>query len=189
VLVVVVMVAVGGVVNLLLRGTTGRALSAVHASPAGASSAGVPVRRMTMLVFALSAAIAGLGGAFWGMSIGSISPTDFNYFFGPTFLVIVVTVGSTTVEGAVFAGMAYALVTQAFTYLPVTIGGDQLGGASLTVVLLCIGAFSYASHPEGLFEVARRRFALTVFRAVEHHSGPSIERRDGSHLVAVDEPT
>ena len=42
VLSVVVMVAVAGIVHLLLRGTTGRALTAVHASPIGATSSGVP---------------------------------------------------------------------------------------------------------------------------------------------------
>ena len=95
VLSVVVMIAVAGLVHLLLQGTTGRALAAVHSSPVGATSSGVPVRRMTMLVFILSASIAGLGGAFYAMSYGNIVPTDFNYLFGPTFLVIVVTVGST----------------------------------------------------------------------------------------------
>ena len=48
---------------------------------------------MTMFVFILSAAIAGLGGAFYAMSYGNDRADDFNYFFGPTFLVIVVTVG------------------------------------------------------------------------------------------------
>lgn len=171
VLAVVVMVGVAGVVHLLLRGTTGRALSAVHASPVGAAAAGVPVRRMTMLVFMLSAGIAGLGGAFYAMSYGTVSPTDFNYFLGPVFLVIVVTVGATTVEGAITAGMAFALINQAFTYLPQTIGGTQLGSTSLTIVLLGFGAFTYASHPEGIFEFAKRKIATTVFRAVEHRTG------------------
>jgi branched-chain amino acid transport system permease protein len=188
VLVVVVLILVGALVNLLLHGTTGRALSAVHASPVGAASAGVPVRRMTVLVFTLSAAIAGLGGAFWGMSLGSIQSVDVNYFFGPTYLVIVVAVGSTTVEGAVFAGMAYALVYQAFTYLSFSIGGDQLAGASLPVVVLAIGAFFYASHPEGLFEYARRRAALSMFRAVEHHSSPPVEHHEEAPLIPLEEP-
>jgi ABC-type branched-subunit amino acid transport system permease subunit len=168
VLSVVVMVAVAGVVNLLLRGTTGRALTAVAASPVGASSAGVPVRRMTILVFVLSAAIAGLGGAFYAMTFGNVSPTTFYSFFGPVFLVIVVTVGATTVEGAITAGMAYALINQAFTYLPAHIGGTQLGAEGLTIILLSFGAFTYASHPEGIFEFAKRKVATTVLRATEH---------------------
>lgn len=169
VLCVVVMVAVAGVVNLLLHGTTGRALTAVDASPVGAASGGVPVRRLTISVFILSAAIAGLGGAFYAMTYGNVDPTTFNSLYGPVFLVVVVTVGASTVEGAITAGMAYALINQAFTYLPVHVGGTQLGAASLTIVLLSVGAFTYASHPEGIFEYVKRRIATTVFRAVEHH--------------------
>src|SRR6202035_1822688 len=147
---------------------TGRALAAAHSSPVGASSAGVPVRRLTILVFILSASIAGLGGAFYAMTYQNITNVDFNYLFGPTFLVIVVTVGATTVEGAITAGMAFALFNQAFQYLPVTIGSTTLGGNGLTIVLLSVGAFTYASHPEGIFEFARRKLATSLFRAVEH---------------------
>ncbi len=169
VLVVVVMVVVAALVNLLLRGTTGRALAAVHASPVGAASAGVRTRRLTILVFMLSAGMAGLGGALYGMSLGNVGAQDFNWFFGPTFLVIVVTVGATTVEAAIVAGIAYTTITQAFTFLPTTIGRNDLGGTSLTVVLLSLGAFVYAAHPEGVFEWLRRKVVLALFRAVEHH--------------------
>jgi branched-subunit amino acid ABC-type transport system permease component len=168
-LLVFVLLGVGGMVQLLLRGTTGRALAAVHASPIGSASAGVPVRRMTMLVFALSAAIAGLGGAFFAMSLGQATPTDYNWFFGPTFLVIVVTVGATTVEGAIGAGMAFALITQALTYLPSRVGGTSAGGASLTVLLLSLGAFTYASHPEGIVEYLKRQAMGAIFK--EHRVG------------------
>lgn len=174
VLVVIVMVLVAGLVNLMLRGTTGRALAAVHASPVGAASSGVRARRLTILVFMIAAGVAGLGGAFYGMSLGIINATDFNSTYGPTFLIIVLTVGSTTVEGAIVAGLAYTLITYTFTtYLPTNVGGDQLGTASLTVVLLSLGAFAYAKHPEGLFEWWRRRIAVRVFRAVEAHSSRS----------------
>ena len=168
-LVVVVLLAVAGLVHALLKGTTGRALSAVHASPTGATSAGVQVRRMTILVFIVSAAIAGLGGAFYAMSYQVVNPVDFNYTFGPTFLVIVVTIGSTTVEGAIVAGLAYELITQAFAYLPTTIGGTTFGGTSLTVVLLSLGAFTYASHPEGIFEYARRKVSTALFKSANQH--------------------
>lgn len=187
VLVVVVMVAVAGLVNLLLRGTTGRALAAVHASPVGAASSGVRTRRLTIVVFMLSAAMAGLGGALYAMSVQSVSAIDFNWFFGLTFLVIVVTVGSTTVEAAIFAGLAYATITQAFAYLPTTIGGNDLGGTSLTVVLLCLGAFAYAAHPEGVFEYVRRRAVLALFRAVEYHDEAGRLRGRGNGAQAAEE--
>ena len=178
VLSVVVMVALAGLVNLLLKGTTGRALAAVHASPVGASSSGVQVRRLTILVFILSASIAGLGGAFYGMSFQVIGPTSFNYEFGAIFLVIVVTIGSTTVEGAIIAGMLYALINAAFTYLPQSVRGTQLGPTALTIILLSGGAFTYAKHPEGIVEYAKRSIAGRFFRAVEHHQAATLVTAD-----------
>ena len=168
VLTVVVMVAVAGIVHLLLRGTTGRALTAVDASPIGAASSGVQIRRMTILVFMLSASIAGLGGAFFAMNLQFISAPSFVYNFGPIYLVIVVTIGATTVEGAITAGMAFALINEALTHVPSSVGGTQLGSQSLTIILLSVGAFTYAKHPEGIVEYVKRRLAMTIFRAVEH---------------------
>jgi ABC-type branched-subunit amino acid transport system permease subunit len=180
VLTVVVMVAVAGVVHLLLRGTTGRALTAVHASPIGASSSGVQTRRMTILVFMLSASIAGLGGAFYAMNAQFISQDSFVYNFGPIYLVIVVTIGSTTVEGAITAGMLFSVLSYAFTNVPQGVGGTQLKSQALTVILLSLGAFAYAKHPEGIVEYAKRRFAMTIFRAVEHHSHPLVSAEDSA---------
>lgn len=165
ILVFCVLLGTTTVVHILLRGTTGRALSAVHASPLGAASSGVAVRRMTVLLFLISAGIAGLGGAFYAMVWGNETPSDYNWFFGPTFLVIVVTVGVTTVEGAIEAGFGFALINQAVTYLPSRLGNSSDGGATLTILLLSLGAFTYASHPEGIVEYAKRTVARVVFRA------------------------
>jgi branched-chain amino acid transport system permease protein len=160
-----VLLAATGVVHAILRGTTGRALAAVHASAVGAASSGVAVRRMTILLFLMSAGIAGLGGAFYAMSYQNEFPVDFNWFFGPTFLVIVVTVGVTTVEGAIVAGMGFALFTEAVSYLPTRLGSSSSGSTTLTILVLSIGAFTYASHTEGIFEFAKRRLSQLVFRA------------------------
>lgn len=161
----VVLLALTGAVHTLLRGTTGRALSAVHASPVGAASSGVSVRRLTILLFMLSAGIAGLGGAFYAMAQQSENPVDFSWQWGPTFLVIVVTVGVSSVEGAIEAGIGYALLNQLFTYLPARLSGSSSGEAALTIVVLSLGAFTYARHPEGIVEFGKRKVAQVVFRA------------------------
>jgi branched-subunit amino acid ABC-type transport system permease component len=166
----VILLAVTGAVHAMLRGTTGRALSAVHASPSGAAASGVPVRRMTVLLFFFSAAIAGLGGALFAMYYGTEAPSDFNWQFGPTYLVIVVTVGVSTVEGAIEAGMIFALASQLVTYLPSRVGGSSIGSQTLTILALSLGAFTYASHPEGIIEFLKRKFALIVFRATPHEA-------------------
>lgn len=161
------LLAVAGVVHTLLRGTTGRALAAAHASPAGAMSAGIPVRRFTVLLFMLSAAIAGLGGAFYAMANQQATYDNFYSIFGPTFLVIVVTLGVTSVQSAIEAGFAYQLIQQAVQYLPAR-AGTSFDGPTLTILVLSIGAFTYAKHPEGIVEFLKHRVALLVFRARPH---------------------
>ena len=93
--------------------------------------------------------------------------SNFYADFGPVFLVIVVTMGVTSVEGAIVAGFAYELVQQAVQYLP-TRGGTSNFGDALTVLVLSLGAFTYAKHPEGIVDLLKNRVALVVFRARPH---------------------
>jgi branched-chain amino acid transport system permease protein len=167
----VALLAVAGVVHTLLRGTTGRALAAAHASPAGAMSAGVPVRRFTVLLFMLSAAIAGFGGAFYAMANQQVNYDSFYSIYGPTFLVIVVTLGVTSVQSAIEAGFAFQLIQQAMQYLP-SRAGTSFDGPTVTILLLSLGAFTYAKHPEGIVEFLKHRFALLVLRARPHMAAP-----------------
>jgi len=163
---VVVLVGVAALVYVVLRGSTGRALSAVHASEVAAASVGVPVRRLTILIFMLSAFVAGLGGSMYAVALGSVNAADFNATFGPVFLVVVVTVGAATVEGALVAGFVYAALPQLLSLLPARVGGAGQGTA-LTIVVLSLGAFTYVRHPEGLVEFARRGVARRLHRRRE----------------------
>jgi branched-chain amino acid transport system permease protein len=55
-------------------------------------------------VFALSAGIAGLGGAFYGMQLRSISPQNFGFVMGLPVLLLAVVGGIGAVGGALVAG-------------------------------------------------------------------------------------
>src|SRR5207245_2188824 len=66
--------------------------------------------RSRIVAFALSAGIAGFGGGLLAMYDGQANyAANFTPFFGLFWLVIVVTLGARTVEGAVQAGLALAL--------------------------------------------------------------------------------
>jgi hypothetical protein len=71
-------------------------------------------------------------------------PGDWNYDYSLIFVVLVVTTGVSTVEGAIQAGIGFFVVTQLLTYLP-----SRFGGSSLVIVLFAFGALQYARHPEG----------------------------------------
>ena len=165
VLVVVIVVVTGFFVRRLLRGATGRGLDAWRQSPLAAAGLGYSPNRTKVVVFALSAAVAGLGGGIWGSLLQVVSPADFTYADSLLFVVVVVAVGVRTVAGAVEAGVGFAVVTHLAGYLP-----NRWSPASLVALAFSLGAFSYAAHPEGIVERLRRR-ATVVADAVVARAG------------------
>ncbi len=66
VLLILVLLAVGLVVNLE-RSATGRAVLALRSSPVAAATSGIAPTRVKLTVFAVSAGLAGFGGAFFAL--------------------------------------------------------------------------------------------------------------------------
>ncbi|MBV9042284.1 MAG: hypothetical protein JOZ68_14855, partial [Acidimicrobiia bacterium] len=81
---------------------------------------------------------------------GTVSSDSFGYFYSLFWLVLVVTTGVRTVEGAVNAGFALVFVPELLHHLP----GRW---ANLEFVLFGFGAINYAKHPEGAVEFGKRR--------------------------------
>jgi branched-chain amino acid transport system permease protein len=160
-LALVVLVLCALAVRRYQRGTLGRFLAAMRTSPLAASSVGIDLNRTKVVVFALSAALAGLGGALYASLQQSITPVDFNYQFSLVFVVVVATTGVATVEGAIQAGMGFVVVQQLLSYLP-----GRAGGPSLAVVLFALAALGYAAHPEGVVEYQKRRATQWIERRV-----------------------
>lgn len=149
-------------VIFIQKGTFGRYMGAMRGSPVAAESLGINLTRAKITVFALSAGIAGLGGALYGSLEGSISDTDFYYVLSLAFVVVVITTGPYTVEGAVQAGFGFAVVQHILTY-PVFSRVQ-----SIEFVLFAFGAFTYAQHPEGIVEFQKTRWMNRVARVLQH---------------------
>lgn len=150
VLALLVLTASAAVVLAIRKGAMGRELAAMRGSELAASSIGINLSRAKVTVFALAAALAGLGGALYASLEQSVSPSDFNSLLSIVFVVVVVTTGVYSVEGAIQAGMAYVVLYQLLNYLP-----SQW--SNLFAVLFGFGAITYALHPEGLVEWQKRR--------------------------------
>ena len=150
VLAFVVLAISAAVVIAIRRGTTGRELAAMRGSELAAASIGMNLAKLKITVFAVAAALAGVGGALYGSLQGTVSPNDFNSLLSLVFMVVVVTTGVYTVEGAIEAGMAYVILYQLLDYLP-----SQW--RNLFPILFGVGAITYALHPEGIVEWQKRR--------------------------------
>jgi ABC-type branched-subunit amino acid transport system permease subunit len=161
VLAFVALVVCSVVVLAIRKGTTGRELAAMRGSELAAASIGTNLVKLKITVFAVAAALAGVGGALYGSLQGTVSPDDFNSLLSLVFMVVVVTTGVYTVEGAIQAGMAYVILYQVLDYLP-----SQW--RNLFPILFGLGAITYALHPEGVVEWQRRRVIELVVDRSKH---------------------
>ena len=105
----VVMAAVFCVCALLVvairRSYFGERLLAMKDSPAACATLGLNLRRTKLLVFSLSAAIAGVGGALYGATLGTVSPDRFSFFESLPLLLLAVVGGIGSAGSAIFAGL------------------------------------------------------------------------------------
>jgi branched-chain amino acid transport system permease protein len=159
ILVMVVLIVAVVIVLQVRKGTVGRNLAAMRGSETATAGLGVNLAWQRIVVFALSGAIAGVGGVLFSIEQQHVSPVDWNTTFSLVFVVLVVTTSVNTVEGAIQAGIGYYVIQQIFTYLPA-----RLGGPSLTIVLFAFGALTYAQHPEGVLEFQKRKSTMRFER-------------------------
>ncbi len=92
----------------LLRSPTGRAFVAIRDSEISAQSMGIHLARYKTLSFAISAALAGLGGALYAHMIKFISPDQFDLIQSIDLLLMVVIGGLGSIHGA-FLGAIFLI--------------------------------------------------------------------------------
>jgi branched-chain amino acid transport system permease protein len=138
--VVFALAAVG--VLALRRGPFGRRATALHDSPAACATLGLDVHRTKLVIFTVSAGLAGLSGALLGGLRGSVGPEDFAAL-GSALLLLVLRIGGVnTVTGALFG----ALVVSLFPVLQ-----DSVPGLSNVAYLLTgLAALSVGRDPNGI---------------------------------------
>jgi branched-chain amino acid transport system permease protein len=164
-IVVFALVSVG--VILLREGTVGRTLRALRGSEVAAESIGISPARARMTAFAVSGFIAGLGGAMLSIHQENVNySNNFAPFAALFWVVIVVSLGSRTVEGAGQAGAAFALFDtvllrgEVFGWIlrsPDRIPGIFPISPKWRFVLFGLGTIQFARHPEGLVENGKRK--------------------------------
>jgi branched-chain amino acid transport system permease protein len=148
---VVVVAATLATLNLL-RSPTGRAFVAIRDSEISAQGLGIHLARYKTLSFALSAALAGLGGALYAHMIKFISPEQFDITQSIDLLLMVVIGGLGSVHGA-FLGAIFLitmpqLISSAKDLLPDFIG--QAPGLKALVYGAVLVAF-VLFEPQGLY--------------------------------------
>ena len=136
----------------LLRSPTGRAFVAIRDSEISAQSMGIHLARYKTLSFALSAAMAGVGGALYAHKIMFLSPEQFSIIQSIDLLLMIVVGGLGSVHG-VFLGAIFLitmpqLIAVAKDYLPESVG--QSPGLQTVIYGVVLVAF-VMFEPHGLY--------------------------------------
>ena len=110
----------------LLRSPTGRAFVAIRDSEISAQSMGIHLARYKTLSFALSAALAGVGGALYAHKLSFISPDQFGILQSIDLLLMVVIGGLGSVHGAFLGAIFLISMPQVIAlskdWLPAAVG-------------------------------------------------------------------
>jgi branched-chain amino acid transport system permease protein len=151
----------------VIRSRPGRGLRALATSEVAAGSAGVPVGRYRLVVFAISAGYAGLAGGIYAYFVGYVAPGSFPVVLSFEYIVMAVVGGIGSVWGAVAGVALITLAVQVLNRL-----GTEPGMPSFAP-----SVFSYAVYalllvavllflPRGLVtsigEAVRRRGRMTT---------------------------
>ena len=149
ILLAVAFAVLGILVLMLRRGRFGRLVSAMRDSPAACTTLGVNLTTTKLGVFALSAAMAGLAGAFYGGLRGSAQTNDFLMFQSLPVLLMAVIGGITTVSGALVGGLLLGLLQT-----------QEATGPLAGLVFLFTGgaAVSLGRNPHGVAFFISQRF-------------------------------
>jgi branched-chain amino acid transport system permease protein len=139
----------------LRRSNFGSQLFAFKDSPVASATLGMNTRILPIAVFAISAAIAGIGGAVYGQSLGSAAPDVYQFFAGLSVLLTMVVLGL----GSLGAGAGTGLF----------LGGPTLTNLfpsllQLQSVVVGAAAVGVGTSPNGLIPSGLRPVWASTFR-------------------------
>jgi branched-chain amino acid transport system permease protein len=148
----VITVASTFIIMNLLRSPTGRAFVAIRDSEVSAQSMGINLARYKSMSFAISAGLAGIGGALYAHKLQFISPDQFSILQSIDLLLMVVVGGVGSIHGAFFGAIFLITMPQLIAgvkdYLPAVIGqAPGLQGFVYGAVLIAFVLF----EPLGLY--------------------------------------
>jgi branched-subunit amino acid ABC-type transport system permease component/ABC-type branched-subunit amino acid transport system ATPase component len=180
----ILLLLVFGVLTLIVvnlqKSATGRAMFAARSSDVAARTSGLSPDRAKIAVFAVSAAIAGIGGAFYAVIASPFSNTTVPSFVGLIWLAVAVTWGVRRPAGALMAGLTYGLGAALFTKVTGHSGWlhDAAASSHFLPILFGLGAINLAKNPDGVL-------ALTNQQRMEKKQAKALKRERAAARAAA----
>ncbi len=123
----------------LVRGRVGRALVAIRSGEISARAAGVNLTTFKLRTFALSAMLAGVGGALYTYVVGFVAPESFSIAVSFVFLAAIVVGGLGTIAGALFGALFIQFVPVYTSDINEALAGVLYGGVLILFMYVLPG--------------------------------------------------
>jgi branched-chain amino acid transport system permease protein len=163
-------------------GTTGRTLRALRGSEVASQSIGISPSRGRVIAFAVSAAVAALGGALMAIQQKNVNyGVNFSPFGSLFWLVLVVTFGVRRPTGAIVAAAAFAIMDKLVlqgTFIGWILRDPDRIPAIFPIspewryILFGLGTIQYAKHPEGVLEYMKARKEARRAKRADRRADP-----------------
>jgi ABC-type branched-subunit amino acid transport system ATPase component/branched-subunit amino acid ABC-type transport system permease component len=171
----VIVLLVMWMINNLRRSPWGRSIAAVRSSEVAAATSGASPLRVKLALFALSAAVAGLGGIFYASFQGNISNSTTPAVTGLLWLATVVLFGIRRPAAAAWAGIGAAMtpviISSGFHWwgwVPTWLSWNGTNSPEIPAILFGVGAVTLARQPDGfLAGNAAQRYAKRAVKRAE----------------------
>lgn len=110
--IIVVLIALFVVLNII-NSKQGRGIMAIRDNRIAGESIGLNIMKYKMTAFVVSAALAGMGGALFGLNYSSLAPMKFNFNTSVLILVFVVLGGIGNIWGGIIAAAILTIIPEA----------------------------------------------------------------------------
>ena len=131
------------VLSRIIESRHGTAMRALRQNEVVAAVNGIKVSRYRIIAFVYCAAVAGLAGSLYALTVGAVSPDSFGLLYSIQFLVAIALGGSERLAGALVGSMATFLLITQLNGIPIpgttlTINSEVLYGVAVVLVLLLL---------------------------------------------------
>jgi branched-chain amino acid transport system permease protein len=122
----------------VMRSRYGRTWKAVRGNDVAAELAGINVARSKVLAFTLSSGLAGLGGALYAMTIGTVSPSAFPLALSFSLLTGAVLSGITTLAGVMIGAVTLVAIPEIVGSIVNRFGAPEVVANNLPALIVSV---------------------------------------------------
>lgn len=144
----------------LIQSRDGRAIMSIRDNQIAAESVGIHVSKYKLMAFTISAALAGMAGAFYVHSYGNMSSSVFDYNLSIMILVFVVLGGIGSIRGSIIAATVLTLLPELLRFM------SQYRMLVYAIVLIVMMLFNWSPKAQNWKKKMLAKFQFPLLKQV-----------------------